>query len=100
MEPMRVVRKEMRQNVAGSLNTKMPTNTVPTAPIPVQTAYAVPIGNVCVAFISSNILIESEIRNPANQRYISVPEVSFTLPKQDANATSNKPPMIRNTQFI
>ncbi len=39
----------MRQKVAGSLNMKIPTSTVPTAPIPVHTAYAVPIGSVSVA---------------------------------------------------
>lgn len=37
IDPMRVVRKNNLQNVAGSWKTKMPTRTVPTAPIPVHT---------------------------------------------------------------
>ncbi len=38
--------KNNRQNVAGSLKKIIPTMTVPTAPIPVHTGYAVPIGMV------------------------------------------------------
>jgi hypothetical protein len=38
IEPIKVIIKNNRKNVAGSLNTKMPTKTVPTAPIPVHTA--------------------------------------------------------------
>lgn len=37
IDPISVVRKNSRQNVAGSLNMKIPTITAPTAPIPVQT---------------------------------------------------------------
>ena len=50
IEAISVVRKNSRQNVAGSLKMKMPTSTAPTAPMPVHTAYAVPSGSVCVAF--------------------------------------------------
>jgi hypothetical protein len=64
MEQTKVVKKKIRQNVAGSLNTKTPINTVPTAPIPVQTAYAVPIGSVCVALTSSTMLIINETIKP------------------------------------
>ena len=49
MEIIRVLRKKIRQKLAGSLKINIPSNTVPTAPIPVQTAYAVPIGSVWVA---------------------------------------------------
>jgi len=35
---IKVLMKKTRQKVAGSLNTNIPTNTLPTAPIPVQTA--------------------------------------------------------------
>ena len=38
MDAMSVVRKKSLQKSAGSLNTKMPTKTVPTAPMPVHTA--------------------------------------------------------------
>ena len=37
-EPMSVHRKNKRIKVVGSLNTKIPTTTVPTAPMPVHTA--------------------------------------------------------------
>ena len=40
-----VVKKKILVQVAGSLKIRIPINTVPTAPIPVHTAYAVPIGN-------------------------------------------------------
>ena len=49
MEIIRVLRKKIRQKLAGSLKIKIPSRTVPTAPIPVHTAYAVPIGSVWVA---------------------------------------------------
>ncbi len=38
-----------RVKVAGSLNHNIPTIAMPTAPIPVQTAYEVPIGSVFIA---------------------------------------------------
>ncbi len=38
--------------------------TVPTAPIPVQTAYAVPMGSVWVALYKRNMLIVRLIKNP------------------------------------
>ena len=38
IEIIRVLRKKIRQKLAGSLKIKIPSNTVPTAPIPVQTA--------------------------------------------------------------
>ena len=37
MDAMSVVMKNSRQNVAGSWKKRMPTSTVPTAPMPVQT---------------------------------------------------------------
>lgn len=99
-EPIKVTIKKILQKLMGSLKKKIPIKTVPTAPIPVHTAYAVPIGKVWVAFISRSILIVREIKNPANQKYIVVPDVSFTFPKQDANATSNNPATIKIIQFI
>jgi len=48
-EAMSVKRKNIRQKSVGSLKKIIPTITVPAAPIPVHTAYAVPIGNVFVA---------------------------------------------------
>ena len=49
IDPIRVVKKNNLQKVAGSRNMKIPTSTAPTAPIPVHTGYAVPNGIVCVA---------------------------------------------------
>ena len=92
--------KKIRKKVAGSLNTKMPINTVPTAPIPVHTAYAVPIGSVCVAFIKSIILIDKVIKKPAYHKYISFPVASLAFPKQNANATSNRPAKIKIIKFM
>ncbi len=37
IEAIKVVRKKIRQKVAGSRKMKMPTMTAPTAPMPVQT---------------------------------------------------------------
>ena len=37
MDVIRVAMKKSRQNVAGSWKKKIPTNTVPTTPIPVHT---------------------------------------------------------------
>lgn len=99
-EPISVTIKKTLQKLTGSLKKKIPINTVPTAPIPVHTAYAVPIGKVCVALMSSSILMVREIRKPANQKYIVVPEVSFTFPRHEANATSNNPAIIKMIQFI
>jgi len=44
MDAIKVVKKTNRQKSAGSLKKIIPTITVPTAPMPVHTAYAVPIG--------------------------------------------------------
>jgi hypothetical protein len=46
IEPIRRVIKKTLQKNAGSWKIKMPTMAVPTAPIPVHTAYPVPSGMV------------------------------------------------------
>jgi len=100
IEAINVVIKNNLQNVAGSLKTKIPTKTVPTAPIPVQTAYAVPIGIVSDDLYSNSILILKQNKKPTNQSIDSVPELSFAFPKQLAKPTSKKPPKINKSQFI
>lgn len=100
IEAIKVERKNILQKVAGSLNTKIPTKTVPTAPIPVQTAYAVPIGKTCVALYNNNMLIERQTKNPTIQYVEIIPVVSLALPKQDANPTSKSPAIINKIQFI
>ena len=95
-----MVIKNIRQKSAGSLKTKIPTSTVPTAPIPVQTAYAVPMGKVCVALYSKSILIVKQAKNPANQKVAVIPVLSLALPKQVAKPISKRPPIINKIQFI
>lgn len=99
MDAIRVKRKNRRQKLAGSLKNKIPTNTVPTAPIPVHTAYAVPMGKVCVAFIKSNMLMVRDTKNARYQNTTAFPVTSFAFARQAAKATSNKPAMIKMIQF-
>lgn len=58
--------KNIRIILTGSLNTKIPIRTVPTAPMPVNTAYAVPIGIVSTAFINNPM---PSMRHIANEMY-------------------------------
>ena len=48
--------KNIRAAVAGSLKITIPSTTAPRAPIPVQTAYAVPMGKVFTAWAKSQTL--------------------------------------------
>ena len=57
-------KKKSRMGVAGSLKINIPIKTVPTAPMPVQMAYAVPKGKVCTAFASKAILSIVETKKP------------------------------------
>ena len=67
IEAMSVVMKKSLRNVAGSWKNTIPRMTVPTAPIPVHTGYAVPIGRVCTAFARSTMLSVRHRMNPAPQ---------------------------------
>ena len=49
MDAINVPIKNNRKNSAGSLKKTIPMIAVPTAPIPVHTAYAVPSGKLCDA---------------------------------------------------
>jgi hypothetical protein len=100
IEAMRVVIKKSLQKPAGSLNISMPTSTVPTAPIPVHTAYAVPMGKLWVALIKRIMLTDKARRKAAYHRYIAFPVCSLAFPKQKAKATSNNPAIIKTIQFI
>ena len=99
MEIIRVLIKNTRQKVAGSLNTKIPKSTLPTAPIPVQTAYAVPMGNSLVTLTNKSMLMDKQNKNPTYHDHMVIPVVSLALPRQVAKATSNNPAMIRRIQF-
>lgn len=99
IEAINVKRKNILQNVAGSLKTIIPTKTLPMAPIPVQTAYAVPIGISFVALTNNIMLIVKQIKKPPYQIHIRLPVVSFVFPKHVAKATSKKPAIISKIQF-
>ncbi len=90
----------MRQKVAGSLKTKIPNKTVPTAPMPVHTAYAVPIGSVFVVFIKRSILIERQTTNARNHHTDSFPCVLLALAKHAAKPTSKRPAIIKYIHCI
>ena len=99
IDAISVVIKNIRQKVAGSLKNRMPMSAVPTAPMPVHTAYAVPIGSAWLAFTSNTMLMMSDTKKPAYHPYISFPLDSFALARHDANATSNNPATINMIQF-
>ena len=99
-DAMSVTMKKIRQKVAGSLKTRMPIRTVPTAPIPVHTGYAVPIGIVLVAFARRIMLRADTTTNPAYHPKASQPAAILALPRQKVNPHSQRPATIRIIQFI
>lgn len=82
IEAISVMVKNIFQKVAGSWNTKMPTSTVPTAPMRVHTGYAMPMGSVCVALASSAMLTPEKITKPPIHSHHSVPMTDFARPRQ------------------
>jgi hypothetical protein len=100
MELISVTIKNRRQKSAGSLKKTIPTITVPTAPMPVQTAYAVPIGNVNVARYNRYKLVDMVIKKPMSQNRAVIPDVSFAFSKHVVNPISNNPAIINMIQFI
>lgn len=82
MDAIRDRVKNIRQNVTGSWKQNIPTSTVPTAPIPVHTGYATPIGKVCVALASNDILTSEKKINPPIQSHHSSPSTDFARPRQ------------------
>ena len=99
-DAIRVKMKNSLQNEAGSLNTKIPTMTVPTAPIPVQTGYAVPRGMVFVAFVSSTMLRKHRKRNAAYHNAALFPVSILPFPRQNAKPVSHSPATINIIQSI
>ena len=77
-----------RVRLIGSLKISIPKIAVPVAPIPVQTAYAVPIGKVFAASASSEKLIAEHTKNPMEGSSRLNPSESF---RKVANPTSNNP---------
>src|SRR5688572_25449998 len=97
MEPISRKRKNKRQKSEDSLKKNMPTITVPAAPIPVQTAYPVPIGIVCMALFSRKKLIEMQIKKPTLHFQLLKLSESF---RQVVKPTSNSPAIMRISQAI
>ncbi len=97
---MSVKVKNILQKVAGSLKNRMPNNTVPMAPIPVQTGYAVPIGMVLTALASNTMLSAYRITKTAYQMICRPPVAKFALPRQNANPHSHSPARTSTIQFI
>jgi len=58
-------RQTSRAAVTGSPNQRMPPSTVPTAPMPVHTAYAVPMGRLRAASPSRTTLMMRAARVPS-----------------------------------
>ena len=85
--------KNNRQKSVGSLKKIMPTITVPTLPIPVHTAYAVPTGMVSTALYISYKLTNKKKKNEAVQLQNSQPAVSFILANEILNPISRRPAM-------
>jgi hypothetical protein len=84
----------------GSCRTNMPSSTVPTAPMPVQTGYATLSGRVLEALISRYMLAIVNNMNPAIHSQWAVPVVTLAFPRQKVKEHSQKPAIIRITQFI
>jgi hypothetical protein len=81
----------------GSLNTIIPRMAVPAAPIPVQTAYAVPIGNTFNDQASSEKLPEANSKNPMlGHNFVKLLESLSMV----AKPTSSNPAVITANQAI
>jgi len=89
--------KNIRQKVAGSLKYIIPIITVPTAPMPVHTAYAVPIGKVCEALFNSIKLRAMHIKKPMLHFKLLKLFESF---KHVVKPTSKRPAIIKIIQFM
>src|SRR5699024_806638 len=100
IEAINVPIKKSLQKLTGSLNMKMPISTVPTAPTPAKTAYAVPIGIVFEAIIKKSMLKVSEAANPPYHNHMVRPDVCSAFTKQEVKPTSKQPASIKINQFI
>ncbi len=93
--------KKILQKLVGSLKKNIPTKTVPTAPIPVHTAYAVPKGSCWVALTNNVMLISKNMQNAEYHKYsLALLVASFAFPKLKVKPTSHNPAIINMIQFI
>jgi len=81
----------------GSWNQRIPTITVPTAPIPPHTAYAVPIGIERDASSKSPMLIATETRKVRVQGMFRKPS---TKRREVVKTTSKNPPRMSQNQAM
>lgn len=93
-------KKNILQKSVGSLKKIIPATTDPTAPIPAQTAYEVPIGNVLLARNNMYILMETLNRNATIQSQNSEPVEPLAFARELVKPTSKSPPMMRYNQAI
>ena len=100
MDIIRVKIKKSLPKLTGSLKKRMPIRTVPTAPIPVQTAYAVPIGSVFRTFVTMYKLSAIALAVPMHHKPFSRPTVLLTLFKQKVKTSSMHPDTTKRNQFI
>jgi hypothetical protein len=100
MDAISVVMKNSLQKSACSLKNINTIITVTTAPMPVNTAKAVPIGRVRLALYNSNILTLRLIKNPVIHNAAVDPDVSLAFARQVVNPISNKPATMRMIQFM
>ncbi len=87
----------MRHGVTGSLNKRIPAKTVPNAPIPVQTAYAVPIEIPFNDNVSSPKLVNAHTENATDGHSRVKPSDIF---KNVVKPTSNAPANSRINQYM
>lgn len=92
------VTERILKTVAGSLNNSIPTINVPTAPIPVQTAYAVPIGIDFCASQRNRPLALIDITAKSIQAVLWVVFCENFSPK--GHPISHKPAIIKYIQAI
>lgn len=100
IDAIKVVMKNILARDACSCKNMIPNSTVPTAPMPVHTGYAVPIGMVCTATDSSHMLAVRLTMNPAVHKRNAMPFEPFIFPMQKAKAVSNMPAVIKIIQSI
>lgn len=100
MESIKVETKNNLPKEASSWKNIIPMSTVPTAPIPVHTAYAVPIGKVFSTFVTRYRLNAIALTVPIIHNAFSLPQVLLTFDRQNVKTSSIHPDKINNSQFI
>jgi len=87
--------KNNRQKSAGSLKKIMPTIKVPTEPMPVHTAYALPTGMVSTALYISQKLTNKKNKKAVVHNKNKEPVVSFIFAREILKPISKRPAIIK-----